>query len=132
MSTDRILTLGFVIPGDLNAPTGGSRYDREVLTRFANHPINARVLGVSSRYPFPTLEDRKKTAALLSNSACDLLLIDGLAFGAFSEIERAAMTSLPYTGCGVYQPSQKLFHPDQCLSSYKYKKSLVVNHCGTL
>jgi len=91
MSTDRMLTLGFVIPGDLNAPTGGSRYDREVLTRFANHPINAHVLGVSSRYPFPTLEDRNKTATLLSTCPCDLLLMDGLAFGAFSEIERAAM-----------------------------------------
>ncbi len=92
MSTDRTLSLGFVIPGDLDAPTGGSRYDREFLKRFAKHGVKADLISVSHRYPFPSLEDRATTAALLSHHPCDLLLIDGLAFGAFSEMERAALT----------------------------------------
>lgn len=92
MNMDQMLSLGFVIPGDLNAPTGGSRYDREILKRFVNHQINAHLISVSHTYPYPTLDDRIKTAARISACPCALLLIDGLAFGAFSDIEFAAIT----------------------------------------
>ena len=92
MTTLPALSLGFVIPGDIHAPTGGSRYDREVLARFPSHGIQAKQIAVSGHYPRPTAQDRHHTAAVVSGASCDCLLIDGLAFGAFSDIEINALT----------------------------------------
>ena len=84
--------LTFVIPGDLQAPTGGSRYDREVLKRLDACGLVARPIIVSARYPFPSEADRQDTAALLASANSDCMLIDGLAFGAFSEPELRALS----------------------------------------
>lgn len=74
----------FAIPGDLDAPTGGYRYDREVLARAHAHGIATRHLQLPGSFPFPTGDDLAKTAAALSSiSADDVLIVDGLAFGAF-------------------------------------------------
>ena len=92
MTATPAISLGFVIPGDLNAPTGGCRYDREVLGRFSKYGIQTNHIRVSHRYPFPREQDRQQTATLLAAAQCDCLLIDGLAFGAFSDIEIKALT----------------------------------------
>lgn len=76
----------FAIPGDLDAPTGGYRYDREVLARAQAHGLSLRHLALPGSFPFPTGDDLAKTAAALSSiSADDVLIVDGLAFGAFPE-----------------------------------------------
>ncbi len=80
----------FAIPGDLDTPTGGYVYDRQVLNRLAAHGVDARVLALPGSYPWPTAQDLEATRLALEGVAPGaVLLIDGLAWGAFP----AAMAS---------------------------------------
>lgn len=74
----------FAIPGDLDTPTGGYIYDREVLKRLADLGVAARHLALPGSFPAPSAADLDETARRLTATAPDaILLIDGLAYGAF-------------------------------------------------
>ncbi|MCA0418415.1 MAG: glycosyltransferase family 4 protein [Proteobacteria bacterium] len=76
----------FAIPGDIDAPTGGYGYDRRLLREWREAGIEARHLGLPGSFPFPTDVDLASTERLLAATAPDdILLIDGLAYGAFPE-----------------------------------------------
>jgi glycosyltransferase involved in cell wall biosynthesis len=76
----------FAIPGDLDLPTGGYGYDRRLLAQWRESGIAARHLALPGSFPFPTADDLATTERLLAETAADeVLLIDGLAFGAFPE-----------------------------------------------
>lgn len=76
----------FAIPGDIEAPTGGYGYDRRLLQEWRETGVTARHLALPGSFPFPTAEDLEKTERLLAGTAPDdVLLVDGLAFGAFPE-----------------------------------------------
>lgn len=76
----------FAIPGDLATPTGGYRYDREVLARAGTSGVDLVHLALPGSYPNPSADDLLRTAgALVSLPAGDVLLIDGLAYGALPE-----------------------------------------------
>jgi glycosyltransferase involved in cell wall biosynthesis len=76
----------FAIPGDLASLTGGYAYDREVMAR-----VGVSHLPLSQGFPAPSPEDLRETERLLTGVERDaVLLIDGLAFGAFTpELLRA-------------------------------------------
>lgn len=86
-----MISLGFVIPGSLDSPTGGTRYDREVLARLNKFGVLANPLLVASNYPFPSDADRLATAQTFASASVDLFLIDGLVYGALSDQELAAL-----------------------------------------
>jgi glycosyltransferase involved in cell wall biosynthesis len=86
-----MIRLGFVIPGSLDSPTGGTRYDREVMARLDPCKIKVMPLLLAGSYPFPSDRERRETALNLERATVDLFLIDGLAFGAFSDEELAAL-----------------------------------------
>jgi glycosyltransferase involved in cell wall biosynthesis len=74
----------FAIPGDIATPTGGYKYDREVLARLQGLGIAARHVALPGSFPSPTADDLAETRRLLSATAPDaILLIDGLAYGIF-------------------------------------------------
>jgi glycosyltransferase involved in cell wall biosynthesis len=78
-----LIPLAFCIPGDIALPTGGYRYDREVLARLAAEDISARHLQLDGAYPNPSSDALLTTQSQLA--ACpvrEILLIDGLALGA--------------------------------------------------
>uniref|UniRef100_A0A9E7ZHQ0 Glycosyltransferase family 4 protein n=1 Tax=Bosea sp. NBC_00436 TaxID=2969620 RepID=A0A9E7ZHQ0_9HYPH len=76
----------FAIPGDIDAPTGGYGYDRRLLREWREADIEARHLALPGSFPFPTAEDLAATEQLLAATAPDdILLVDGLAYGAFPE-----------------------------------------------
>ncbi|KRE02528.1 hypothetical protein ASE61_14680 [Bosea sp. Root670] len=76
----------FAIPGDIDAPTGGYGYDRRLLSEWREVGVESRHLALPGSFPFPTAEDLGATEQLLAAVAPgDILLIDGLAFGAFPE-----------------------------------------------
>jgi glycosyltransferase involved in cell wall biosynthesis len=88
-----LIPVCFCIPGDIALPTGGYRYDREVLARFATHGIQARHLALAGGYPAPTEADLAQTQFQLQ--AIDrrtILLVDGLAAGAMPP---SLLASLP-------------------------------------
>ena len=78
-----MVTSAFVIPGDIDLPTGGYAYDRQVLARLPAHGVRIGHVALPSNYPFPGFDDLERTSAILGALPADtVLLIDGLAFGA--------------------------------------------------
>jgi glycosyltransferase involved in cell wall biosynthesis len=81
-----MITATFAIPGDIATPTGGYRYDREVLARAGAQGVEFDLLTLPGSFPFPSSEDLLRTAGhLVSHPADRVLLIDGLAYGALPE-----------------------------------------------
>ncbi len=73
----------FAIPGDLNTPTGGYRYDRRVIDLLPKQGWKVRHLALPGDFPSPSAASLEKTVKMISEAPADaLLLIDGLAFGA--------------------------------------------------
>nr|PZN74004.1 MAG: glycosyl transferase family 1 [Pseudomonadota bacterium] len=81
-----MVDVAFAIPGDLNTPTGGYAYDREILARLPALGIRARHLQLAGGYPEPSADDLSQTQALFAGlDLTNVLLVDGLAFGAIPE-----------------------------------------------
>lgn len=76
----------FAIPGDLSLPTGGYAYDRRLLAEWREMGVAARHLPLPGSFPNPGEADLAETGrAILSQPYDSVLLIDGLAYGAFPE-----------------------------------------------
>jgi glycosyltransferase involved in cell wall biosynthesis len=77
--------VAFAIPGDLNLPTGGYAYDRELLRRLSAHGFAVIHLELPGSFPAPDDAAFARTGQLVLSQPPDtLLLIDGLAYGAFT------------------------------------------------
>lgn len=76
----------FAIPGALETPTGGYRYDREVLARLPAHGVVCRHLPLAPSFPFPAAGDLEATARTFEAlDAQTVALVDGLALGALPQ-----------------------------------------------
>src|SRR5262245_35349078 len=76
----------FVIPGDLGLPTGGYAYDRRVLSLLPSLGVETVHVALPGSYPAPTDADIETTRRLIAaTSPDDILLVDGLAFGAMPD-----------------------------------------------
>lgn len=76
----------FIIPGDIDLPTGGYAYDRRVLERLPAHGVVARHVAVPGSFPHPSGDDVQATCNALKALPQDtVLLFDGLAYGAMPE-----------------------------------------------
>lgn len=72
----------FAIPGDLDTPTGGYAYDRQVMRGLPGQGIAIRHLPLPDGFPFPAPEAVAETGRLLASVPADeVLLVDGLALG---------------------------------------------------
>ncbi len=74
----------FAIPGELETPTGGFVYARNILPALSR-TMDIDVCALPASYPFPTPADIDVSRRALTDamSADAILLIDGLALGAF-------------------------------------------------
>ena len=73
----------FVIPGDIDMPTGGYAYDRRVLALLPQFGVAVDHLQLPGSYPSPSAADLAETQVRLAPAAGkSVLLIDGLAYGA--------------------------------------------------
>lgn len=73
----------FVIPGDINLPTGGYAYDRRVMALLPSHGLDVRHVTLPGTFPAPSQSDLAATEATLAALPTDtVLLFDGLAYGA--------------------------------------------------
>lgn len=82
----------FAIPGDLSLPTGGYAYDRRLLAEWREMGVTARHLQLPGGFPSPSEADLAETGrAILSSPYESVLLIDGLAYGAFPESVAAGL-----------------------------------------
>lgn len=74
----------FAIPGDLAQTTGGYAYDRHILKRLPDHGVAVSHLELPGSFPHPSDADLAETSRrLLGADWRSVLLIDGLAYGAF-------------------------------------------------
>jgi hypothetical protein len=79
-----VTRVAFAIPGDLMTMTGGYAYDREVLKRLPEFGIDAVHLALPGGFPNPSqVEIGETRLALGAQPPGTVLLIDGLAYGAF-------------------------------------------------
>ncbi|MCZ8187325.1 MAG: glycosyltransferase family 4 protein [Beijerinckiaceae bacterium] len=75
--------IAFLIPGDLNLPTGGYGYDRAVIRLLPGQGVQAMHVALPGSFPMASDEDLADCAAIVQGlpPGCPLL-IDGLAYGA--------------------------------------------------
>jgi glycosyltransferase involved in cell wall biosynthesis len=78
--------VAFAVPGDLNTPTGGYRYDRRIIEELERYGWDVDVVDLGSSFPYPRTSERAAALELLSDipAGCPVV-IDGLAFGALPE-----------------------------------------------
>lgn len=76
----------FAIPGDLKATTGGYAYDRQVIELLPAFGVPVSVLPLPGSFPSPTRDDLEETRRIIAKRSSDsVLIVDGLAYGAFPE-----------------------------------------------
>jgi glycosyltransferase involved in cell wall biosynthesis len=76
----------FVVPGSIDARTGGYGYDREIIAGLARRGWAVRVHEVPGTFPFPSAESRHAAAVLLASLPdASRVIVDGLALGALPD-----------------------------------------------
>ncbi len=87
-----MIPVAFCIPGRIDLPTGGYRYDREVMARLPAHGVEVSHLPLGEGFPHPTeAEAAQAIERLRAVSPRSILLIDGLALGALPPEDIAAL-----------------------------------------
>lgn len=79
-----MLEVAFAVPGDLSGPTGGYAYARKLLALAPEVDLALEHVSLPAAFPHPSPADLTATAARLRGAAGAALLIDGLAYGAFT------------------------------------------------
>ncbi|MDR9443646.1 MAG: glycosyltransferase family 4 protein [Microbacteriaceae bacterium] len=76
----------FVIPGDINTPTGGYIYDRKLIDQLRKQNLDVELISLQGSFPNPTENDQRLAVEAFSNLlAYTPVIIDGLAFGAMEK-----------------------------------------------
>lgn len=79
-------SIAFLIPGDINLPTGGYAYDRAVIQLLPGLGVNTMHVALHGGWPNPSPADLADATDIVNALPADcLLLIDGLAYGAMPE-----------------------------------------------
>lgn len=83
----------FAIPGDLAAPTGGYGYDRRMLEWLPRSGLETLHVELPGGFPAPSAADVTNAIAQIRQElrSGDVVLIDGLAFGAMPEAAVSAL-----------------------------------------
>ncbi|MEM6664957.1 MAG: glycosyltransferase family 4 protein [Pseudomonadota bacterium] len=72
----------FAVPGSLETPTGGYRYDREIVEGLRRRDLNIKVLDLGATFPFPSAADLRRAEQMVSDQPPGVpVIVDGLAYG---------------------------------------------------
>eukprot|EP01037_Dinobryon_pediforme_P030374 gene30374-34424_t len=89
-------TIGFAVPGSLDTPTGGYRYDARVIADLRRLGHAVEIAALPATFPWPSEADRRSAEALLAAfPAGTPVIIDGLAFGPLGEAVARLAERLP-------------------------------------
>ncbi len=76
-----------MFPGDLNTPTGGYRYDREIIRGLQKNGWDVSLIGLEGDYPDPSDADKLLALEALGEvGEAALVIVDGLALGVLPEL----------------------------------------------
>lgn len=99
----------FVIPGDINLPTGGYRYDKEIINAWKTSGIDVELISLEGNYPFPSEQDKANALEAIERFPdANIAVVDGLLGGASPEFLQALSKIMPVTA---------LIHHPLCLES---------------
>ncbi len=105
----------FIIPGDINLPTGGYRYDREIINAWKNSGVEVSLISIKGNYPFPTKADKQSALEEIEKlPKANIAVVDGLLGGASPEFLEKLSKALPVVA---------LIHHPLCLENGLDKKS---------
>lgn len=83
-------TLYFAYPGELDTPTGGYGYDREIIAGLEDLGWQVELVPLGGGFPFPADETRAQAQEVLERLPDGArLIVDGLAFGVLPEAAAA-------------------------------------------
>jgi len=79
--------LAFIVPGPIDTPTGGFRYDKRIVEGLRARGHRVDVLELPGRYPTPAPADRNDASRRVRDAASKspTVIVDGLAVAALSE-----------------------------------------------
>jgi len=78
--------IAFAVPGALDRPTGGSRYDRRVIVELGHQGIAVEVVQLADTFPAPSALDLSDAEAAIAALPAGLpVIVDGLAFAVMGE-----------------------------------------------
>ncbi len=81
------MQIRFVVPGNINLPTGGYRYDRNIIEQWNTLNVDCVLHSLQGDFPFPTNHQRDAAIRSLSDIPDQsVAVIDGLAGGAMPEL----------------------------------------------
>lgn len=79
-------TIAFLIPGDLDQPSGGYGYARAVMAEWRRSGTPFRHVALPGGFPFPSEDALEQSARILNGIDPDeIVLVDGLAYSALPE-----------------------------------------------
>ncbi|MEM7289483.1 MAG: glycosyltransferase family 4 protein [Pseudomonadota bacterium] len=86
----------FIIPGDINTPSGGYRYDRNILSEWNTAGVEHQFLSLDGDFPFPAREDADDCMGHIEHiSHHEVAVIDGLAGGVLPEFVEELSRHMP-------------------------------------
>lgn len=86
----------FVIPGDIDTPTGGYRYDRRIIGEWRKAGLCVTLVSLLGSYPVPDNKARAEALTVIrALPACDMVIFDGLAGGCSPELLEVAAERHP-------------------------------------
>ncbi|MEM7693360.1 MAG: glycosyltransferase family 4 protein [Pseudomonadota bacterium] len=85
--------IAFAIPGDIDTPTGGYRYDRALMAALSAAGHTLTHIPLAATFPAPSEADVAQALAALSAADADALLVDGLAYAVLPANRLAALTT---------------------------------------
>jgi glycosyltransferase involved in cell wall biosynthesis len=84
----------FAVPGSLDQPTGGYKYDRRVIAGLRQRGCEVDVIDLGDGFPHPARETvQAALPRLLQTPACQPIVVDGLALGVLPEAAAALRSS---------------------------------------
>ncbi len=99
----------FVIPGDIDLPTGGYRYDRSIIREMQKSGHQVELMSLLGNYPLPSVEDLTNATQRLERlPQADIAVVDDLAAGAHPEFMKKLSEKMPAVA---------LVHHPLCLES---------------
>ena len=90
------MRIRFIIPGDINTPSGGYRFDRTILEEWRALNVTFDLVSLSGSYPNPSDDDKALAFSIIDEcDDADITVIDGLAGGGFPELIEELSKSAP-------------------------------------
>ncbi|MEP3631082.1 MAG: glycosyltransferase family 4 protein [Hyphomicrobiales bacterium] len=90
------MRIRFIIPGDINTPSGGYRYDRTILEEWRELNVAFDLVSLSGSYPNPSDDDKALAFSIIDEcDDADITIVDGLAGGCFPELIEELSKSAP-------------------------------------